>query len=1431
MARGRPTARSTRSPRSGPTPRPTGATRSTLDGSFDANGDTPAEWVVNWGDDAIATYSGSNEFGSNNDLGGPLDATHTYTADGTFTVTATAVDATGSYSAQDGTYTISEPTPTFSVTGPDTFTDNQAYALTPSFSISSGDQPTGYVVSWGDGTDSTYDGSATAFSHTYTAGNGAPYTPVVTVTTDYGAYTASTSVDLAQPNVSISGPGSVTAGQAATFNTSFEDPNNHQPTTWTVYWGDGDEGETVAGNPGTLTHTYKAAPDGGGGWTVAAMATDVDGQFWADDATVDVTDPDASVSLTLPDTITAGVSFNATEGFDDPAGRTPYDWLVDWGDGSSYFYNGGNPQIGHDYMRPGSYQVVANAYAPPLDPAQTFNDVYSTTFQAQVTYTASFGFDLPAHGDGLQSDLTAHFQDPDGATPESYTISWGDDTSSEYGTSPDYGGIFPHTYWGAGEGTATAVVHTEDGDFTATRTVDLAPFWPAMAIDAGTYADSGQPYRVQAYFSDPAGGTTDTFPIPGAPVTYSINWGDGPPEVGSNPFAHAYSYNPTGNNDYVLTLAATATVATNPYTKTTYTTTMTATRDVVVQPSGEGQITIGDVPTAGEGAITTFAAGFSDSLQTEADGDVGADWGIAWGDGSPSDWGGPGHPQLSDFAPTHTYGAPGTYAVTFAAEYNEVGADHGITAHIVYSDPVNLTVLEYTPTLTLDSARTLSEGDIYYLSPTYTDTVGDHHFQSLTVDWGDQTTSIYEGNFPLVATHVYTTAGGYAPSASVQALNDDGSITASVPGIDVEPPTIWIAAQGDATADEAGQGSAAFVVTRTGNDVACPLTYFYQEGGSLAGDFHNGEGAYIPTEADGRVIDSGEPIVIPAGQHAQTLLITALEDHTPRWTETADYTLDAAPGGSDYSLAPTWSVAGCYVTNDDLYAWLDNGSDNDVLMGDGGDYTQGTSLVPLVLDLPAEQRDGAVVTLVANAPTEANVWMNGGPGGGGQPILGNVNGTYVSSYTWTYGPGSNAPIGEATLQVEPTDGSASINDISFEVYDSDAGCGQPGTGSDPQLPQPVYGDETYATTSVSDPSNGATAIKLAIIEKNDPNGGRHQGVDVSSAPNNTQFWLVGQMVDLEAEVEGPSGFAVPFYSYSWASPPGNVARAWTVRSGGPTGGTATTVPLSDDDGGAISGAKTGLMDQELAFFWVTRGSGTNHDTYTVSVTASGEGQQLQASTTFELWAPTISNDSSIDLGIPSVSSNQVYMGQFSGVRFKGSQVGMLAQVKVTTPAMFGQGTVNILQLDQLTATNTSPVGPQKTWYPPTVPGLDGSWPLSQKNVDPFSPGAGWATGDVMHYYIDQPMWTVAGYTSYTSNESFTDYVMYLPPGPWSQWVPLATGTWGYHLGATRKTIYRDWVWLPKGGTPGQFGDGQFHPPTNEPTWNFVVNPNTQWVKG
>jgi len=1082
--------------------------------------------------------------------------------------------------------------------------------------------------------------------------------------------------------------------------------------------------------------------------------------------------------------------------------------------------------------------VDATAVVATDDPAATDNVSYSAATTVDVTdASSSLSFDVDGPNvEGSQEQIQSNFSDPEGRTPTAYTINWGDGHVDSYGQSPDYGGFFGHTYTEAsapGNFTLTEVATVGDEQFTATNQVEIYPSVPGLTVVDPGYADGGQAFYAEAFFVyDQAGNLTGQFPVPNHPATYTVDWGDGETDTfDSNQFTHTYAFDDsaTPTNNYQFTVTAEA---------GEYSSSCIASADVL--PSdGSGMLIPADAPgdiTEGT-AFTLSGASFSDEAQTD-DGYQGANMTVWWGDGNSDSLDCTGDDPPA-FDPTHLYAEPGSYAVTFGAGYDEDHEPGGLTGYVVYTEPFTVTAAEATPTISGEGTpSSLTAGDEYSLAPTYSDSVGDHFVEALTVDWGDGLSSVYEGYIPFIASHIYATAGTFEPSLSLTAFADDGHITGSAREVDVGKPTAGITA-GDATADESGQQPASFEVTRTGTDFDVPLTVNYSVGGTLDSD------AYVVTDENGMILDG--TATIPAGSSAAELFVYPLEDHTPRWTETVDLTLSSS---DNYAVDDDNSAAGCYVVNDDLYAWLDNGSDNDIF--EGGTPADGGTIVPLVVDLPAETRDGAVITLTDNAANEADVYTTADPGEGDTPILGDVDGTTVSEVTWTYGVDDDAPSGMTTLYVEGISGSASVNDISFEVNDSDANCGPDGTDTNPVAPQDEGGGDTYATTSVSGTGNRAADQMVELFSQNSPNAGDYTGLVGDQA----QPWLVGQMVDLKALVVGPVGTVGA--NYQWNIPSSDsVLYRWNVSQEQLSAAPVALANLNVDsiDPGA---PVTGKKQQEIQFFWVAAPS-SNPDTISVSVSGlsltTDPSNVFSASAKFNVQAPSVTGGSIAVGTIGAIPGKS--LGLFSGVNDPhGNGVGMTLKATVNVPEGFGQGAWNILQLDQLTQTYGKDVnvGGQlqlqtfKTIYPQTQPGLDGAWPISQQYVDsndrsqlgdPFS-GSGWTTSDTSHFWDDKPAIDAQhkGWTGYTSNEAFTDYIMFLPPGTGSQWVPLQMGTWGYHLGANTPNPNKPGVWTWVGGDPNVLGvnpftSTTFSPATTEPSWNFVVDKDTdaQWTPG
>jgi len=647
-------------------------------------------------------------------------------------------------------------------------------------------------------------------------------------------------------------------------------------------------------------------------------------------------------------------------------------------------------------------------------------------------------------------------------------------------------------------------------------------------------------------------------------------------------------------------------------------------------------------------------------------------------------------------------------------------------------------------------------------------------------------------------------------------------------------PTLSISADGDATADEYGQQPAILEITRTGTDLLTPLGFDLETFGGTLGDDQlvggdiEGDGAYALAEADGKLDDAGQEITFPIGQAVETLYVYPLEDHTPRWTETVDITLAGASGDEDYTLAsaspgsPPNTAAGVYVVNDDAYAWLDNGSDNDIF--EGGLPADGGTLVPLVLDLPEEVRNGAQITLTDNAPTEADVYTMSDPGEDDTPILGNVDGTTVSAVTWTIGVSDDAPSGLTTLYVKGISGSESFNDINFSVGDTDAGA-TPLTlpqYSPPSPPSPPPPTPPAPATSVTAPTASATVITLTIDSDNNPNS--PPGTLQPDISGKTVNWLIGQMVDLQVHILGPTSL-VHAATFNWDYPTGNVLRTYQIHSTPPL-----RVPLSNDDGGAWAPWHSGLTQPVLDFIWVsTSAAPPSYDADTITVHAANVPgfPSLSASTTFDVYTP--SSTVTVDQGKAGVWVDST--GWNNGLGPSGAVPGGIywtASVATPSAAGFvsGVGEFNFVQLVKQNRQYTTSGGTTIHSNFPGVWVLDNQEPYRAPNWDWFNaPGASaWLSDGGPHTTGDGPadgaLPLNGAWSRDVVQDSFETFLMYLPPGGSvsSNWVPLQMEPWGFATSASFTNNH----WVPTLGFFSYQNIPGFAPQSSEPFWSDVV---------
>lgn len=447
------------------------------------------------------------------------------------------------------------------------------------------------------------------------------------------------------------------------------------------------------------------------------------------------------------------------------------------------------------------------------------------------------------------------------------------------------------------------------------------------------------------------------------------------------------------------------------------------------------------------------------------------------------------------------------------------------------------------------------------------------------------------------------------------------------------------------------------------------------------------------------------------------------------------------------------------------------------------------NIVPLSITTHYEADASWSLSLSASGANEVDVWQTPTPGPGDTPLLGLVNGSVVSS---TYWPTGEQP--PSTLYVGAYAASTTMTDIQFALAE-----GEPNAPSTTATSQPV------------------PAVFPHIMSAADPNGDK-----MTDLTNKTRNILVGQIVHDTVKLEGPQALTQNA-TYQWDNPPGVTEYSYTQ-----TATNARTVDLIGDNGALPNGGPhTGTQQQDIQFFWVsTTAAAPNPDTdkLSVAVTLNNGNKLNKVSTTCQVFAPQANIQiTQGNVGIWVYQGQQVMgLGPAGG---NGYGIGWTTTVATPAGNGFGQGEFNYLQLFKNNRTRTVNAVNQHLnvngqWmldnnWNPYKPALD---PNTNQPVTPFNApngGQAWMTDAGPGFSIDAPAvsYGLAGMTYLKMLDEANTYVMYLPPGTGSQWVPLVMEDWSYAAVADTTTgpfvfnATSSWKSLPN-----------FAPATNEPTW-------------
>lgn len=294
----------------------------------DSSTNSPASWVWSFGDGSTSTLQ---------------NPTHSYTSDGTYTVTLTVTNDGGANTvSQSGYITVTKvaTAPVASFVATET---SGGAPLTVQFVDSSSNTPVSWAWSFGDGSSSTSQNPP----HTYTSVG--TYSVTLTATNSAGSDTVTEpdyiTVELSAPGTSFVAD---TIAGSAPLTVNFTDTSTSSPTGW--YWVFGDGSTSTTQNE---THTYASA----GTYSVTLTAYNDEGSNKTTRSgyitvTEAVTPPTASFTS---DVISGSAPLDVQ--FTDTSDNSPTAWVWTFGDGDSSIL----PNPVHTYTASGTYTVKLTA--------------------------------------------------------------------------------------------------------------------------------------------------------------------------------------------------------------------------------------------------------------------------------------------------------------------------------------------------------------------------------------------------------------------------------------------------------------------------------------------------------------------------------------------------------------------------------------------------------------------------------------------------------------------------------------------------------------------------------------------------------------------------------------------------------------------------------------------------------------------------------------------------------------------------------------------------------------------------------------------------------------------------------------------------------------------------------------------------------------
>jgi Ca2+-binding RTX toxin-like protein len=690
---------------------------------------TVSGWSINWGDGSTQTISGT-----------PSTVTHTFaTGPATETISATATDNVGTYSANSLNVTVNHVPPTLVISGAASVNEQSVYTL--NLSAADGTHVvTGWTINWGDGSTQTVNADPPSETHTYSRGP-ATETITATATDNVGTYSANSlnvTVNHVAPVPVISGSSTVNEGSVYTLNLSASDPG-HTIQGWGINWGDGTI-QTINGNPSSITHTYLHGP---ATETISANVTDDVSSYYASNISVNVAHVPPTLAISGATSVNERTIYTLNLSATDP-NHTVSGWSINWGDGNTQTINGNPNSATHIY---------ASGPATDTISAMATDDVGTYASNSKVLSIDHIPPTLAISGNSSVNEAASYTlnlseSDPN-HTVSGWNITWGDGSTQTITGTP---GSVTHTY---ATGPATETISASATDDVETYpanslsvTVNHVP--PTLVISGGSSVNEQSVYTLNL------SGTDGSHAISG----WTIHWGDGATQtITGNPSSatHTYSHGPATE-----TITATATDNVGTYSANSLNVTVNHVAPVPV---------ISGLSTVNESSIYTLNLSVSDPGHTVQG------WGINWGDGNI---------QIVSGTPasiTHTY-LHGPATETISANITDDVSSY-------YASNITVNVAHVAPVLAISGASSVNELATYTLNLSASDP--NHTISDWVINWGDGSAAQTVSGSPSGVTHVFAT-GPATDTISATATDDVGTYSANSSTVTVRhvPPVASI---------------------------------------------------------------------------------------------------------------------------------------------------------------------------------------------------------------------------------------------------------------------------------------------------------------------------------------------------------------------------------------------------------------------------------------------------------------------------------------------------------------------------------------------------------------------------------------------------------------------------------------------------------------